>query len=231
MFYSVSKTEIGENINILIHNQKFNFSGIKFSSDLSGWNLITKLSIASFALIVISGISSLIWTFRVMTVSKVFIFVNYALYIAAQGISFGFLFLIMKSSELLAVFGISGGLFIVMALVGYFSKNLSGMGRYLIFGSLFIFILWIINLIITLTTTVNSDKHRWLSEFIWIGTGLLMLGFIAFDVWRLKRFSAWASASDEDMKFRITAYFGFRLLSDLIALVWVVARMYLRSRR
>jgi len=237
-FSAMNNTTLGREIHEQIGNRKFNFSKIYGNVSFDGgMKMITKLSFAAFGLIIISSVTSIIWAFRMMKASKVFIFVNYAVYIAANGISFGFLFLTMNAMELVSIFAIAGGIFIVMAAVGYFSKDLSGMGRYLFFGSIFIGIIAIVNLGLTLGGVWNSSYSHgttpWLVQIMWIGTGLLMMGFTAFDVWRLKKLSAWAEAngSDSEMNFRLTAFFGFRLLTDLVGLIWTVARIYMASRR
>ena len=237
-FSVMDNTAFGSQIHEQAGNRKFNVKGIYSNVSWgSGMSMIVKLSLAAFGLIIISSISSLIWAFRVMKASKTFIFLNYVVYIIANGISFGFLFLTMAAMELVSIFGIAGGIFVVMAAVGYFSKDLSGMGRYLFFGVIFIGVIALVNLILTLTGVWNKSYSHgttpWLVEIMWIGTGILMMGFTAYDVWRLKRMSEWAKASgmDKETSFRLTAYFGFRLLTDLVGLIWTVARFYMSSRR
>ncbi len=237
-FAAMDNTAFGKEIHLQAGKGKFNFRGIYGSlSTSNGMSMIAKLSFASLALIVISSISSIIWAFRVTRASKVFIFLNYAAYITANGIAFGFLFLTVDAMELVTIFGIAGGIFTVMALVGFFSKDLSGMGRYLFFGVIFIAVMGLINMGLTFggvwNSTYSSGTTPWLVQILWIGTGLLMMGFTAFDVWRIKNLSAWASANgmDPEMNFRLTAFFGFRLLTDLIGLIWTVARIYFAAKR
>lgn len=186
------------------------------------------LSVTGSVLILLSWILRLIWVFRFNTVSKQFIMFTYATFIIGQGIGFGFLFATWNAPDLLAIFGITGALFGVMALVGIFAKNLSGLLPYLIGGAIMVFFLAMLNMILYFSGVYNN----FLTFIVLTFSGLLALGYIAFDVWWIKRTSEVYKEHflDKDSRFRLVAFFAFQLLTDIIWLLWVVIRLYGRSR-
>lgn len=180
-------------------------------------------------MILVSSITTLIWAFRVDRTSLVFIAFNYLFYAVAQGIGFGALFMVFKASELIAVFGIAGGIFIVMGVIGMIVKNGERLMPYIIGGSIVAIILGLVSLILYFVGVYNDTLVMFMTVF----SGVLACLWIVFDVWMIKRTSQYMSMNgntDPMMRLRLTAWFGFKLASDLITLVWTVARIYLRAR-
>lgn len=180
--------------------------------------------------IIASAICSLVWVFRISKASKTFIVVNYTLFALAQGIGFGSLFIVFQATELLAIFGIAGGIFLAMGAIGFLIKDGTKLLPFILIGFAVSVVLSLISTIMYFTN-VYSDN---LILFITIFTGFMTCIYIMFDVWYIRRsgqFYEMQSINDSDMAFRLAAFFGFRLASDLVSLVWTVARLYLRSRR
>lgn len=208
-------------------NKRFDWANVY---NLKAMSNITKISMFSIGLIFVSGIMRMVWWFRFNTASKTFIYSNYAIYIIAQGLGFGLLFTTWRAQEIMTIFGIAGLAFLAMAWAGYIAKDLSKMAPFLIMGSVFMMIITIPMVILSFTGIVSGNL--W---FVWtIGMGFLTLLFIMFDVWQLKKTSEFITASggtDELTEFRIVTWFGFRLLSDMVQLVWIMARIYMRYHR
>ncbi len=208
-----------------LNNGQFNW-GIY---DLSNQALqtIRSLSFVGVILIILSFFLRLIWIFRVETVSKTFIYFTFTTYIIAQGIGFGFLFSTWNAPELLAIFGITGGLFAVMALVGIFAKNLRGILPFIIFGGITVLFLGLINMILYFSGIYSNT----LIFLVMTLSGLLALAYIAFDIWWIKRTSEFYknSFTDPDSRFRLVSFFAFQLLTDFIWLFWIVIRFYSRA--
>ena len=206
--------------------KKFDWSNVY---NLRAMSNITRISMFSIGLIFVSGIMRLVWWFRFNTASKAFIYTNYVIYIVAQGLGFGLLFTTWRAQEIMSIFGVAGLGFLAMAWAGYIAKDLSKMAPFLIMASLFMMILTLPMVILSFTTNLDN---LW---FLWtIGIGILTLLFIMFDVWQLRKTSEFIVASggtDELTEFRIISWFGFRLLSDMVQLVWVMARLYMRFNR
>ena len=200
---------------------RFDFNGYRYSTGEEA--MLYRLSIMSAVLILASFICRMVWIFRIHRASKPFIIVNYILYIFAQGIGFGIVLATMNAADFSVVFGMSSAMFFVAALVGYMSNNLSKMGPY-IFGFMMVVLIGGLTLTVLSLAGVNIET----ALFIWtIAGGILNILYIMYDVNMLKRFSqendmySW----DEEDKFRYTAWFGFRLLTDFVMMIWYVLRL------
>ncbi len=187
------------------------------------------LSIIGIILLLLSWILRIIWIFRYDRVSKPFIYTVYTAFIIGQGVGFGFLFATWNAPDLLAIFGISGGLFAIMAVAGYFSKNLRGMLPFMIIGIIAVFFLMIINTILLLSGVYSSQINFWILTLMTV----LSLMYIMFDLWWIKRTNEAfnrAAFVDKDDRFRIVAFLAFQLLTDFIWLFWNIVRMYARIK-
>ncbi|WKX02204.1 Bax inhibitor-1 family protein [Candidatus Mycoplasma mahonii] len=195
------------------------YSKIATSSDAA---MLAKVSFVGMGLIMVSFVIRIIWTFRFMKASKTFIIVNYLVYVAAQGIGFGILFTMWKAQDILIAFGVAGVLFGVMAFAGYKARDLSKLGVFLFYGSIAMLVLGIISMILYFSG-IYSDK---LIFVYFLAAGVLTLLYISYDVWLLKKFSEKLEhTNDPEMEFRISAFFGFRLLTDIVQLIWIVLRL------
>ena len=207
---------------------RFNFDFINKAN--SAQEQLFKFMVAGGILAVFSMIITLVWMFRITKASKTFIFIAFGSSIISQGLGFGILFTSFQAMELLGIFGIGGGLFLSMALAGYLAKDLSSMRPFLFAGSIVVGILSLVSVIMFYAGVYNDTFYMLLI----VGTGVLMLAWTMFDVWMIKRTSQYAEMNggiDEMMEFRLVSYFSYKLFSDLISIIWTVARIYLRSRR
>lgn len=178
--------------------------------------------------ILASSIMTLFWVFRLDRASKAFIIANYIIFALGQGIGFGSLFIVFKAFELIAIFGIAGGIFLVMAGVGFLIKDGTKLMPFMIAGFVASLIIGIISMAMYFAG-VYSDKLIMLSTFL---TGALTCLYIVFDIWYIRTSDQFYRMQiDADTEFRLVAFMGFRLASDLITLVWTVARFYLRNTR
>ena len=210
-------------------SSRFNFSMYKKMKLAGALSRLARISVFGMGLIVISTVLNLVWAFRALKASKGFIYTTFSIYVLSQGIGFGTLFLTWKAIDLIAVFGIASAMFLIMATIGYTSKNLLPLGKWLIIGSLFAFVFGIIGVILYLAGAYSET----FSLIIYSLFGFLVLGWIAFDVWSIKRTSQYAASVggfDEVIEFRLIMWSGFKLLSDFVALIWIIAHFYQRSR-
>lgn len=199
---------------------------------LKGTGVMAKLarvSMVGIVLIIASSILNMVWAYRWQRASRGFIIFAWTLYVIAQGIGFGLMFLTWNATDLLAVFGIAGGMFGVMALIGYIAKDLSHWWKWLMLGSIVAIVAGLVMFIMAISG-VYSDT---LNMIVWGITGILTLAWTAFDVWWIKRATQMdlGQEYDSDMHFRMVGFFAFRLLSDLVALVWTVLRVYSRLKK
>ena len=205
-----------------ISNKKFDWSMYKNMQGSDKMAMLGKISIAAMALIMISFVLRIIWAFRFRTAGKFFIYSVFSIYIVAQGLGFGILFTLWRAQDLLIIFGVAGGMFAVMSFAGYKAKDLSRMGIYLFYATIGLLVLSAISMILYFTGIYDNV----LIFIIILGSGVITLLYTMYDVWLLKKFSRTQGLNyDDDMRFRIIMFFGFRLLTDLVQLVWTVARL------
>ena len=189
----------------------------------------SRILTTALVIIFVSSIVNLIWAFRIMSASRTFIYFAFGLFIVAEGFGFGLLFALFNIQDLSIIFGSAGFIFLAMALAGYRAKDLSPMVPFLIWGSIALLVMGLFSMVLVLTGVFSGGLM-----ILWtILVGVLTMAYTAFDVWRLKVLSQQASENmaDSEMVFRFTAFFAFRLLSDFVALIWTVARLYLWLRR
>ena len=201
---------------------KYDWSMYKNMTGDSKVALIGKISIASMVLIMLSFVLRMIWAFRFQRASKVFIYTVFTVYILAQGLGFGILFTLWRAQELFIIFGVAGSMFGIMAFAGYKAKDLSRLGVFLFYASIGLMVLAGISLIMFFTGVYDNT----MVFIITIVTGVLTLLYTMYDVWILRKFSENEGlAYDEDMRFRLIMFFGFRLLTDIVHMIWTMARL------
>lgn len=195
----------------------------EFAGQLDSLN---NLLIAGSILSVISMVTTIIWSFKFMSASKMFIFIAYSVFIAAQGIGFSMLFVSFNTQELVYIFAIAGGLFGVMAIAGMVF-NMQKFRPFLIVGMIAVSIMSLVMMILYWTGTY-SDTAMFVLTLL---SGFLFMAYTAFDVWMIKNAAQFSQlGGDSAMDFRLVAFFSFRLLSDIIGLIWMMARIMLRNR-
>ena len=190
---------------------------------------LARLSLASGVLLIISIFLSVWWNVRFMRVSKTFMHVAFGVYILAQGFAFGTLFAVWNIRDIIWVFGLGGTLFGIMGFVGYYSRDLSSWGRLLFIYSFVVLFCWLISYVLILIGFINARASY---SMMTLAFGILFLGYTAYDVWLLKKTAQWRESIgdlDQDTEYRIILFFGYRLLVDLVGLIWVMARYWLLS--
>lgn len=105
--------------------------------------------------------------------------ISYLLYTFLSGLTFASLFVVYKLESIILVFAITAVLFLVFALIGQYTKmDLSKLGTYLIMMLIGIIICTIVNLFLQ-----NSTFDIVISCI----SVIIFLGFIAYDIQKLKR--------------------------------------------
>lgn len=192
------------------------------------WNKLETLNIVGIVLSIISLVMTMVWMFKITTASKMFIFLAYGTYIVSQGIGFAFMFMSFNVTELIYIFAIAGGIFGLMAICGLVF-NLQKFGGFLFIGMIAVMIMSLV----TLFMSIWMDMEM-MYFIMTIVSGFLFMGYTAFDVWFIKKSSQYMQMSggmlDPQMDFRMTAFFSFKLLSDMIGLIWMIARIVARNR-
>lgn len=213
-------------ISSAISSSRFDASFFKISSAEA--NKIKVVFGLGSMLILVSSVLTLFWVFRIERASKAFIVINYVVFALGQGIGFGSLFMVFKAFELIAIFGIAGGIFLAMAGVGFLIKDGTKLWPFMVVGLVASLIIGLVSMGLYFAGIYN-DTLIMLSTIL---TGAMTCLYIVFDIWYIRVSDQfYRLQGDTDSEFRIVAFMGFRLASDLITLVWTVARFYLRNAR
>ena len=141
-------------------------------SMIFGKGMYVVFAIVEIALAIFLGV-------RITKMSPTTAKVCYLLYTCLTGLTFSSIFVAYKISSIIFVFGITALLFLIFALLGKFTKmDLSKLGTYLFMMLIGVIICSIINIFL---------KSEGFNIGITILSLIIFLGYIAFDVQKLKR--------------------------------------------
>ncbi len=177
-----------------------------------------------------SVILSLVWTFRVNSWSLGAGIAIITVYSISNGIGFGSLFLIFHMKEIMLIFGIVG--FILLGT--YVAAKCSTLKGMLTLTKVisFIFIFYMLALLIVFLSTFftlgGSSQIFGLYMMVSGVGGLLSCLYLVYEFWMIQRLDDFIE--DQEIKKKNAVFFGFLILTNLISLVWTIARMVLISR-
>lgn len=143
------------------------------------------------------------------------------LYSVVNGLTFSFVFLLYDIGSIALVFGLTSLFFGAMALYGYITKkDLTKIGRILMFGVLFLAVFWVLSLFLNLTAIELA--------VCFIGL-VIFLGLTAYDTQKIKHYHA-AYSNTPDMLAKASIYAALQLYLDFVNLFMYILRILGRSR-
>jgi len=141
--------------------------------------------------------------------------ISYLLYTFLSGLTFASLFVVYKLESIILVFAITAILFLIFALIGHYTKmDLSKIGTYLIMMLIGVIICTIVNLFLQ-----NSTFDIVISCI----SVVVFLGFIAYDIQKLKRLSGYISDDN------LAVIGAFELYLDFINIFIDLLRLFGKS--
>ena len=144
-----------------------------FNNIFSDWSYIVLVILELVLVIFLSA--------RVFKMSKTMARISFLVYSFVSGLTFGSVFVVYKLTSIMLIFGIAAIVFLVFALLGYYTKlDLTKFGTYLYMALLASIICIIVNLFIN-----NSIFNTILSVIILI----IFMGITAYDVQKVKALS------------------------------------------
>lgn len=137
--------------------------------------------------------------------------ITYLLYAFFSGLTFAALFVVYKLESIILVFAVTAILFLIFAVIGHFTKiDLSKVGTYLIMMLIGIIICTIINLFLQ-----NSTFDILISAV----SIIVFLGFIAYDVQKIKRLNGYLAEDNLAIIGAFELYLDFiNIFIDLLRL-------------
>ena len=191
----------------------------------SGYYLQTSLSLlsllftnSSYLILYIAQIAiAIILPVRLHKMSKTTATILYLVYTLLTGLTFSSIFVIFNIWDIVFVFLVTALVFLIFALIGRFTKiDLTKIGTFLLMAIIGIIILEIINIFV-----MSSG----LDLFLCIVGLIVFLGYIAYDVQKIKRMSDYGMDQD-----KLAIYGAFELYLDFINVFLRLLQLFGRRR-
>lgn len=137
--------------------------------------------------------------------------ISYLLYTFFSGLTFASLFVVYKLESIILVFAVTSVLFLIFAMIGHFTKlDLSKIGTYLIMMLIGIILCTLVNLFLK-----NSTFDMMISGV----SVVIFLGFIAYDVQKIKRLNGYLAEDNLAIIGAFELYLDFiNIFIDLLRL-------------
>ncbi|MDR3257434.1 MAG: hypothetical protein LBT17_01410, partial [Mycoplasmataceae bacterium] len=178
-------------------------------------------------------------------VKKSLVLSMWAIYIIAEGAGFGILFTAFYAqfglskgvSYLLLIFAAGGVAFLICALIGksLSTKQMISFGKFVGYMSIGFMIVFAMCMLAMMITLFIPGAGGWMGGGMWtliIGLStLLFLFYTIFDVSMISKTQQFIATDDRNIVWNIGMIFGFRLLVDLVGLIWNIAILVLRYVR
>lgn len=212
---------------------------LKFENQILGkQEIIAGLMIGSVILLIVSMIMSVVLWMRIEKCSPITIFFAMAFYSIAEGISFGIFFFALKlettynTLDFLFIFLIVGLIFSITGLIGNLLSNKAFVSftKFIIIATFSFLAMYLIFFIVSFFA-FNSKYFNYMSYIIYGISGILTILYLVWDFAAIRKLDSFVSLKEDAIQRKYVLMFGFKLLIDLIALVWHVIRLYMLIKR
>lgn len=183
-------------------------------NDVMLYNVFSKY----YIFLVIAELALVIWlSARIRKMNPMTAKILFCLYSLVTGLTFSSIFVVYKITSIVYVFGITSLIFLIFALIGYFTKiDLTKLGTYLFMALLGVIICSIINIF------VGSETF---DLGITIVCLLIFIAYIAFDIQVIKRNLYLIPEEDN-----LAIYGALQLYLDFINIFLRLLRIFGNSR-
>ncbi|MGL4647723.1 MAG: hypothetical protein ACRCVI_03260 [Mycoplasmoidaceae bacterium] len=180
----------------------------------------TTIYVISGPLLFVSFVLSFVWGFRIRKASNFFMFTIISLYCISMGISLGLLFLLAELPQIMLAFGIVGFIFLGTFGISKImsTKTAMNLGKILLVATIFYIIAIVLTTISSFFLYGNGIYFIIAIAISALG-GLLSIGYLAYTLWMIQKMDEFL-IDDEEMKWKLSVYFGFFLLTNLISLLY-----------
>jgi len=198
---------------------------------------IGALYFVSIICLITTIVMSMVVSYRINKVKLATIISMICVYGIGNGIMFGILFYAIAQTNnigsnvnmqgILFCFLIAGGIFGISGLIGTFlsMKFTLTLGKFLMIATLVFMAIYLVIVLYILFSGNNFDTKTYLIvSGVW---GLLLIGYIMYDFSIIKKSEAFMELLDSKTQTKFVFMFGFMLLVNLIAILWLIIRSYL----
>ena len=153
--------------------------GIGYYVSLNG-NMLYNVFSKYYIFLVIAEIAVVIWlSARIRKMSPTTAKILFCLYSFLTGLTFSSIFVLYQITSIISIFGITALIFLIFALIGYFTKiDLTKLGVYLFMGLIGVIICSIINMFV---------KSGTFDLTLTIIALIIFIAYIAYDIQIIKR--------------------------------------------
>jgi len=181
-------------------------------------NMLYNIFSRYYFILIIAEIVVVIWlSARIRKMKPITAKILFCLYSFLTGLTFSSIFVVFEITSIMLVFGITALIFLIFALLGYFTKiDLSKLSVYLFMGLLGVIICSLINMFIGSNTFDLG---------ITIIALIIFIAYVAYDIQIIKR--NLYNIIEED---NLAIYGAFQLYLDFINLFLRLLRLFGKSR-
>lgn len=187
------------------------------SNSLEFWLMLAESPWLLWATL-IAQIGLVVWlSARLVKMSMTGATLLFILYSALMGVTMSSIFMIYTTASIASVFFITAGTFLVMSLIGYFTRiDLTRIGSILFMALIGLIIASVVNLFL------NNDVLYWVISYVGV---LIFVGLTAYDTQKIKQMVAEYGSVDE-MGHKLALFGALSLYLDFINLFLYLLRIF-----
>lgn len=225
---------------LLIGAISFGFSRL-FQNYTAGENLWAGFAI--FLVTLIAGmIVSMLWTANMMkNGSAGLTILCYALYILTTSIAFGWLFALgFENSQaywLPVMFAVVGGIMLIAAMIarGLSANGMLTMGKIMAVTAavmgIFFLVFFILLFVVIFAPGAGVVIGNTICTGVMMGMSVFAFIYIIADIWSISKASEFTNTTGQEYSKIVPWFFGFKLLTDLVNILFIVLIWVLRFAR
>lgn len=187
------------------------------SNSLEFWMMLAESPWLLWATL-IAQIGLVVWlSARLVKMSMTGATILFIIYSALMGVTMSSIFMIYTTASIASVFFITAGTFLVMSLIGYFTRiDLTRIGSILFMALIGLIIASVVNLFL------NNEVLYWVISYVGV---LIFVGLTAYDTQKIKQMVAEYGSVDE-MGHKLALFGALSLYLDFINLFLYLLRIF-----
>lgn len=228
---------------IILGAASYGWSVLFYHTLMTDYGATAGIGFAIFFVMLIGGmVTSILWVKNMFSSGSMgMTILCYALYILTTSLAFGWLFALGMQSELWwlpVMFAITGGVFLVALLI---SKILSinsvlTMGKIIGATAIAMMVFLIVFLVLAIVTATTRSEGVAIAtdticSLIMMGMAVISFFYVIIDIWQISKVSQFNDQTGLEQPKIVAWFFGYRLLTDLVNVLFIVLMFFLRFAR
>ena len=187
------------------------------SQSVAFWQILAE-NMSLIWVIFIAQIGLVIWlSARITKMSMTSATLLFILYSVLMGVTMSTIFMVYTMGSIASVFFITAGMFLVMSLIGYFTRlDLTRLGSLLFMALIGVVIASVVNIFL------GSETLYWIISYVAV---VVFVGLTAYDTQKIKEMLAEYGQADE-MGHKLALYGALTLYLDFINLFLYLLRIF-----